>query len=60
MGIKEVTRMTIQGSKELLVVESGTIHLNNGQFNDVLCVLTLSCYLLSLYHITHSGEGKIV
>ena len=44
----------------LSVVGSRTIHLDNGQFNDVLCVPTLSCNLLSVYQITHSGEGKIV
>ena len=44
----------------LSVVGIGTIHLDNGQFNDVLCVPTLSCNLLSVYEIIHSGEGKIV
>ena len=37
-----------------------TIHIDNGQCNDVLCVPTLSCNLLFVYQITHSGEGKIV
>ena len=46
--------------RSLSVVGSGTIHLDNGYFNDVLCVPTLSCNLLSVYQITHSGEGKIV
>ena len=46
--------------RSLSVVGFGTIHLDNGQFNDVLCVPTLSCNLLSVYQITHSGEGKIV
>ena len=32
--------------RSLSVVGSGTIHLENGQFNDVLCVPTLSCNLL--------------
>eukprot|EP00253_Pinus_taeda_P013591 PITA_13591 len=44
----------------LYVVGTGTVHLDNGQFNDVLCVPTLSSNLLSVYQITHSGEGKIV
>ena len=44
----------------LSVVGSGTIHLDNGQCNDVLCVPTLSCNLLFVYQITHSGEGKRV
>ena len=46
--------------RSLSVVGFGTIHLDNSQFNDVLCVPTLSCNLLSVYQITHSGEGKIV
>ena len=46
--------------RSLNVVGTGTVHLDNGQFNDVLCVPTLSCNLLSVYQITHSGEGKIV
>ena len=44
--------------RSLSVAGSGTIHLDNGQFNDVLCVPTLSCNLLSVFQITHSGEGK--
>ena len=44
----------------LIFVGSGTIHLVNGSFNDVLCVPTLSCNLLSVYQISHLGEGKIV
>ena len=35
--------------RSLSVVGSGTVHLDNGQFNDVLCVTTLSCDLLSVY-----------
>jgi len=46
--------------RSLSVVGIGTIHLNNDQFNDILCVPTLSCNLLSVYQITHSGEGKTV
>lgn len=46
--------------RSLSVVGSGTVHLDNGQINDVLCVPTLSCNLLSTYQITHSGEGKTV
>ena len=46
--------------RSLRVVGSGTIHLDNGQFNDVLCVSTLSCNLLSVYQITHSSEGKTI
>ena len=46
--------------RTLSVVGFGIIHLNNGQFKDVLCVPTLSCNLLSVYQITHLGEGKSV
>eukprot|EP00253_Pinus_taeda_P021452 PITA_21452 len=46
--------------RSLNVLGTGTVHLDNGQFNDVLCVPTLSSNLLSVYQITHSGEGKIV
>jgi hypothetical protein len=42
------------------VVGSGKVQVDNGHFNDVLCVPSLSCNLLSVYQITHSGEGKIV
>ena len=44
----------------LSVVGFGIVHLNNGQFKDVLCVPNLSYNLLSMYQITHSGEGKSV
>ena len=39
---------------------SSTVHLNNGQINDVLCVPNLSSNLLLVYQISHSGEGKSV
>jgi hypothetical protein len=42
------------------VVGSGTVQVDNGHFNDVLCVPSLSCNLLSVYQITHSGEGKTI
>ena len=44
----------------LSVVGYGTIQVDNGHFNDVLCVASLSCNLVSVYKITHSGEGKTV
>jgi hypothetical protein len=44
----------------LSVVGSRTIQVENGHFNDVLCVPNLSCNILSVYQITHSGEGKTV
>jgi hypothetical protein len=46
--------------RSLSVVGSGTIQVENGHFNDVLCVPIISCNLLSVYQITHSGEGKTV
>jgi hypothetical protein len=46
--------------RSLSVVGSGTIQVDNGHFNDVLCVPSLSCNLLSVYQITHSGEGKTI
>ena len=46
--------------RALSVVGSRTIHLDNGKFYDVLCVPTLPCNLLSVFQITHSGEGKTV
>ena len=46
--------------RSLSVVGFRAIHLDNGQFNDVLCVPILSCNLLFVYQITHSGDGKTV
>ena len=39
---------------------SGTVPVEHGHFSDVLCVPKISCNLLSVYQITHSGEGKTV
>jgi hypothetical protein len=44
----------------LIVVGSGIVQVDNGNFNDVLCVPSISCNLLSVYQITHSSEGKTV
>ena len=44
----------------LSVVGSGTVPIENGHFGDVLCVQRIFCNLLSLYQITHLGEGKNV
>ena len=44
----------------LSVVGSRTIQINNGRFNVVLCVPSLSYNLLSVYQITHSSEGKTI
>jgi hypothetical protein len=41
-------------------VGSGIVQVENGHFNDVLCVPSLSCNLLSIYQITHLGEGKTI
>jgi len=46
--------------RSLSVVGTGTIHLDNGQFNDVLCVPTLYCNLISIYQTTYSSEGQTV
>ena len=44
----------------LSVAGSITVPIYNGHFSDVLCVPIISCNLLSVYQITHFGEGKIV
>jgi hypothetical protein len=44
----------------LSVVGSRTVQVDNGHFNDVLCVPSISCNLISICQITHSGEGKTV
>jgi hypothetical protein len=44
--------------RSLGVVGSIMVQLVDGHFNDVLCVPSLSCNLLYVYQITHSGEGK--
>jgi transposase InsO family protein len=46
--------------RSLSVVGSGRIQVENGHFNDVLCVPNIPCNLLSVYQITHSGEGKTI
>ena len=46
--------------RSLSVVGYGTVPVENGHFSDVLCVPKISCNLLSVYQITHSGEGKTV
>jgi hypothetical protein len=53
-------KIFIGDDRSLSVVGSRTIQVDNGHFNDVLCVPSLSCNLLSIYQITHSGEGKTV
>jgi hypothetical protein len=39
---------------------STKVQVDNGHFNDVLCVPSLSCKLLSVYQITRLGEGKTI
>jgi transposase InsO family protein len=55
------TKKIFVGDVRSLNVEGyGTIQVENGHFNDVLCVPSLSCNVISIYQITHSGEGKTV
>jgi hypothetical protein len=53
-------KIFVGDDRSLSVVGSRTIQVDNGHFNDVLCVPSISCDLLSVYQITHSGEGKTV
>jgi hypothetical protein len=53
------TKKIFVGDDRSLSVEgSGTTQVENSHFNDVLCLPSLSCNFLSVYQITHSGEGK--
>ena len=38
----------------------GYIGIGEGTFNDVLCVPSLTTNLLSIYQITHGGQGKTI
>ena len=53
-------KIFVGDDRSLSVVGSGTVQVDNGHFNDVLCVPSISCNLLSIYQITHSSEGKTV
>jgi hypothetical protein len=53
-------KIFVGDDRSLSVVGSGTVQVDNGHFNDVLCVPSLYCNLLSVYQITHSDEGKTV
>jgi hypothetical protein len=53
-------KIFVGDDRSLSVVGYGTIQVENGNFNDVLCVPSLSCNLLSVYQITNSGEGKTI
>ena len=50
----------VGNDRSLSVVGSRTVPIENGHFSDVLCVQKISCNLLPVYQITHSGEGKTV
>lgn len=55
-----ILEIAVGDSKQLNVLGSGTIQLDNGCFNNVLLVPDISANLLSIYHICHSREGKMV
>jgi hypothetical protein len=46
--------------RSLNFVWLGIVQIDNGYFNDLLCVSSLSCNLLLVYQITHSCESKTV
>jgi hypothetical protein len=55
------TKKIFIGDDRYLSVQGfGTVQVENSHFNDVLCVPSLSCNLLSVYQITHSSDGKTV
>jgi hypothetical protein len=53
-------KIFVGDDRSLGVVGSKTVQVDNGHFNYVLCVSSISYNLLSAYQITHSGEGKNV
>jgi hypothetical protein len=53
-------KIFVGDDRSLSVVGSGIVQVDNGHFNDVLCVPSLSFNLLSVYQITHSCEGKTI
>jgi hypothetical protein len=53
-------KIFVGDDRSLSVKGYGTVQVENGHFNDVVCVPSLSCNLLSVYKITHSCEGKTV
>jgi hypothetical protein len=53
-------KIFVGGDRSLSVEGSGIVQVENGHFNDVLCVPSISCNLLLVYQITHSGEGKTI
>jgi hypothetical protein len=53
-------KIFIGDDRSLSVEGSKIVQVENGHFNDVLCVPSISCNRLSVYQITHLGEGKAV
>jgi hypothetical protein len=53
-------KIFVGDDRSLSVLGSGIVQVENVHFNDVLCVPNLSYKLISVYQITHLGEGKIV
>ena len=53
-------KIFVSDDRYLSVVGSRTVPVDNSHFSDVLCVPRISCNLLSVYQITHFGEGKTV
>jgi hypothetical protein len=53
-------KICVGDDRSLSVVGSGIVQVDNGHFNDVLCVPSPLCNLLSVYQITHSCEGKTI
>jgi hypothetical protein len=51
-------KMFVGDDRSLSVEGSIIVQVDNGHFNDVLCVPSLSHNLLSVYQITHLSEGK--
>ena len=55
------TPYILMGNKNVIIVcGKGSIDIDDGIFHDVLCVLSFSSNLLSIYYITHSGTSNIV
>jgi hypothetical protein len=47
------TQIFVGDDRSLSFMGYGIVQVDNGHFNDVLCVPSLSCNLLSVYQITH-------
>jgi hypothetical protein len=53
-------KIFVGDDRSLSVVGFGIVQVDNGHFNDVLCVPNISNNLLSVYQIIHLGEAKTV